>query len=158
MASLSEVLAGGVEASVASVSAGAGVGRSTFYTHFTSLEDLVDFAIGLLFSDLAPIDHERRSARSLSRLEISRMGLNELLDALLGNQLLVAFAANSPASERLRTHLVEAMATSLQSAILVERPGASETFVTITSRYIAAGVIAVVIEALEEPRRFTRDE
>lgn len=157
-AALTDVLNAGTEASVASVSAAAGVGRSTFYTHFTSLDELIDFAIVALFADLAPLDHERRSSRALGRLEITQIGLSELLDGLLGNQALLALAAASPASERLRTHLIATMASSLRNTILAERPLASDAFVEITSQYIASGVIAVTLDAIERPDRFDRAE
>ncbi len=157
-AAVGSVLGAGAEVSVASVSAAAGVGRSTFYTHFTSLDDLLDFAIDSLFADIGPLDHARRTAGALGRLEITRIGLAELLAAFLDNQALLVFATSSPATERMRTHLVAAMKASLRQTILVERPEASEAFLEITSTYIASGVIAVVVDAIERPDGIDRDE
>ncbi|GAB3616888.1 hypothetical protein GCM10027416_14450 [Okibacterium endophyticum] len=155
---LTAALDAGEPAGVASVCARAEVGRSTFYTHFATLDELVEFAIDDLFTDLAPIDRARRESHSLSRTEITRIGLAELIGSVLGSRAILAYASRQPGREQLRNRLIVDMSRSLRGTILAERADASESFISIASEYVAGGVISVLLRLVENPEDYDHDE
>ena len=158
-AAVGSVLGAGAEVSVASVSAAAGVGREYV---------------------LHPLHLARRPARFCDRLTVrrhrsarpreanggrTRQARNHPHRTPLSCSRPFSTIRRSSCSRRARPqqsecgpHLVAAMKASLRQTILVERPEASEAFLEITSTYIASGVIAVVVDAIERPDGIDRDE
>lgn len=145
-------------ASVGDIVARAGVSRSTFYTHFANVEELAVAAISDVFADLAPVDIDRRSRHELSRAEITRQGLGELLDALIEQRPLLLLAVNGAAAAAVREHFVDAMADTLTATIRVERPNASEAIINATAQYIAAGVLRLLLRSAMRDAVTNRDE
>ncbi|WBU37579.1 TetR/AcrR family transcriptional regulator [Homoserinibacter sp. YIM 151385] len=135
--------------SVADLVSRSGVSRSTFYTHFANVDELALAATADLFADLAPIDVDRRAEHRLSRAEITRRGLGELLDALLANRHLLALAAEGPSAAGVRERFVDQMAASLGETIRIERPDAAEAEIEAASQYIAAGTLRLLLRSVE---------
>lgn len=138
--------------SVAAVCARAGVGRSTFYTHFATVGDVVVHVVDTMFDELGLRDVSRRTGQSIERGAITRTGLSELLDAFQSRRGWFRYALSAPGAERLRERFVDEMSASLRWTILAERPDASEEFVSTAGEYIAGGVLSVVLGRLGEGR------
>jgi AcrR family transcriptional regulator len=140
---------------VAAVCARAGIARSTFYTHFATIEDVVVHVVDTMFDELGPRDVTRRTEHTMGRAAITRIGLTELLGAFRDRQHWFLHALSAPATERVRSRLVEEMSTSLRGTILAERPGATNAFIHTASGYIAGGVLTVLLGWLNEQQRPT---
>lgn len=138
--------------SVAAVCARAGVGRSTFYTHFATVGDVVVHVVDTMFDELGLRDVSRRTGQSMERRAITRTGLSELLDAFQSRRRWFRYALSAPGAERLRERFVDEMSASLRWTILAERPDASEEFVSTAGEYIAGGVLSVVLGRLGDGR------
>jgi AcrR family transcriptional regulator len=139
--------------SVAAICTRAGIGRSTFYTHFATVGDVVVHVVDRMFDDLGPRDVSRRTGQVMARATITRTGLTELLDAFHSRRRWFLYALSAPATERVRERLVDEMSASLRGTILAERPDAPEAFVRTASGYIAGGVLSVLLEWLDAPDR-----
>lgn len=144
--------------SVAAVCARAGIGRSTFYTHFATIEDVVVHVVDTMFDELGPRDVTRRTEHTMARAAITRTGLAELLDAFRERRRWFLHTLSAPATERVRGRLVAEMSTSLRGTILAERPDSTDAFVHTASGYIAGGVLSVLLDWLDDPRGRTDDD
>lgn len=144
--------------SVAAVCARAGIGRSTFYTHFATIEDVVVHVVDTMFDELGPRDVTRRTEHTMARAAITQTGLAELLEAFRKRRRWFLHALSAPATERVRGRLVEEMSTSLRGTILAERPDSTDTFVHTASGYITGGVLSVLLDWLDDPRGRTDDD
>lgn len=149
---LGALLASGDAVSVASVCTRAGVGRSTFYTHFGTVADVVVHVVDAMFDELGPRDVTRRTEQTMPRSAITAIGLREVLDALSARRPFFLYAVSAPATERVRERFVEEMARSMRGTILAERPEAGEEFVRSAGEYLAGGVLAVLLGWLADPR------
>ncbi|MDR6867436.1 AcrR family transcriptional regulator [Microbacterium resistens] len=123
------------------------VARSTFYTHFASLDDLAESLLGEIFDTLFALDVTRRRAGALTRAEIYDIGLAALVDAVMGKReiFLWAFGETSQTTGRLLTRLTK----DLRDTIRAERGDASESFLDIAGDYIAAGFVYAIARWME---------
>lgn len=141
---LDALLAVDANASVAAICARAGVGRSTFYTHFATVSDVVIFVVDAMFDDLGPRDVERRAAQRMTRSAITEIGMRELMAAMEARRGFFRYAESAPAAERVRERLTHEMAHSLRGTIMAERPDASGEFIETACEFIAGGVMATL--------------
>jgi AcrR family transcriptional regulator len=144
--------------SVASLSERAGIGRSTFYTHFGTVEELCLYAIDRTFAELSPLDVERRRARESDPAEITKLGLGELLDQIAEQTGILALLSSGSTQWTIRGRFVSLMAASLRDTLLAERPDATEEFLRLAGEYIAGGVLRVFLDWLDDPRGLTRQQ
>ncbi|WP_420366079.1 hypothetical protein AAEP80_04260 [Curtobacterium sp. L3-7] len=158
VAALDALLEAGEAVSVAAVCTRAGVGRSTFYTHFATVGDVVVYVVDTMFDEIGPRDVSRRTGQVMARAAITRTGLEELLAAFRLHRRYLLYAVSAPATERVREHLVEEMSASLRRTILTERPDASDEFLDTAGEYIAGGVLSVLLGWLESPRGRSDDD
>jgi AcrR family transcriptional regulator len=149
---LNEVLTEHRPVSVAAVCTRAGIGRSTFYTHFATVGDVVAHVVDTMFDELARRDVERRTEHSMPRTAITRLGMHELLEAVTERKHFFLYALSAPTTERVREHLVQEMAQSLRGTILAERPDASALYLGTVAEYIAGGVVGILLGYVEDPR------
>lgn len=147
---LDALLATGDAVSVGEVCARAGVGRSTFYTHFATVGDVVVHVVDGIFDELSARDVFRRTTHAMQRDTITRTGLRELLDAFRDRRLWFRYALSAPATERVRERLTDEMSVSLRRTIRAERPDAPEAFIRTSSEYITGGVFGVLLGWLDD--------
>ncbi len=141
---LGELLSSGRNVSVSAVCAAAGVGRSTFYTHFADIGDIVVRVVDGIFDDIGRRDVARRSERAMGRRLITETGIAELLQALRGRREFFVYALSAPATERLRERLVADATAGLGHSIEAERPDATPEFIAAASNFLAGGVVGIL--------------
>lgn len=146
------------EVSVVEIANRAEVGRSTFYTHFATVEDLAVFVVDEILAALAPLDVQRRTRRDLSRAEITRLGLGELIDNFSTEREVLIFAAHSTSAVAVRERFVRDLAASMEQTMLAEMPDLDDTALTLSTEFVAAGVIHVALAWLTEPGTATRQQ
>ncbi|WP_424449399.1 TetR/AcrR family transcriptional regulator [Microbacterium arborescens] len=141
---LGDLLSSEQDVSVSAVCAAAGVGRSTFYTHFADIGDIVVRVVDGIFDDIGRRDVARRSERSMGRRLITETGIAELLRALRLRREFFVYALSAPATERLRERLIEDAAVGLGQSIRAERPDATAEFIGAASNFLAGGIIGIL--------------
>lgn len=151
---LGEAIAAGGAVSVASVAARAGVGRSTFYTHFSTLDDVVVYAIDEVFDEVSQHDVLRRREGKLTRRELAELGASELFETLGASRALLSFAAAAPAGARLRERLLGVVRTGLRPALRDARPDADEDFLRTAEDFLASGLSDLLLSRVDDPRGF----
>lgn len=149
VAALDELLGLDEPVSVAAVCARAGVARSTSYTHFATVGDVVVQVVDALYFELGARDVSRRSDATLTRAAITRVGLRELLGALRERRRFFLYAVSAPAAERVRERLVAELAQSVRRTLLAERPGLDEAYLRTAGDFLAGGVLSVLLGELE---------
>ncbi|MCS5723418.1 TetR/AcrR family transcriptional regulator [Herbiconiux sp. CPCC 203407] len=137
--------------SVAAICTRANVGRSTFYTHFATVGDVAVAAVDQLFDSLTAKDIERREESSLSRSEIVRIGLADLLRGAVEERPFFLYALAAPAAERVRERFASDLASSLQHTIRAERPSASEAFYRTAADFTAHGAVGALLDWVADP-------
>jgi AcrR family transcriptional regulator len=158
VAALDEVLANDEPVSVAAVCARAGIARSTFYTHFATVGDVVVHVVDSMFDDLSRLDITRRIEHAMPRAAITRLGLRELLGAIVTRRRFFLYAVSAPAAERVRERLVQEMAQSLRGTILAERPNVTGLYLETVGDFIAGGVVGILLGYLEDARGRNAEE
>lgn len=156
-----DILESGQPVTVASISRKAGVGRSTFYTHFSSTDEVIGALVDQMFDDLGMQDEAWRNDPSRLRSEITRIGLASLIEVIRSARTYLAGAAAGSAgagTTRVRERLTEVMEASLRSTILAERPNADEGYLKTVAAFIAGGVLGTVLGWFEDPRGRTEPQ
>lgn len=144
--------------SVVAISNRAGVGRSTFYTHFATVEDLAIFVIDEILDVLAPLDVRRRSRRDLGRADITRLGLAELVDSLAAQREVLVYATRTTSASAVRERFVDELARSMEKTMLAEMPDLGQTELRLSTEFVAAGVIHVTLSWLAGQSNATREQ
>ncbi|MET0590407.1 MAG: TetR/AcrR family transcriptional regulator [Naasia sp.] len=152
VAALGELLTAGDPISVPSICARAEVGRSTFYTHFATINDVVFSVVDAIFDDLGRRDSMRRSGRTMPRRLVTELGVHELFEELAARRAFFVYALSAPAAMRLRDRFTSAVAASVRRSVLAERPDADEMFVRTASHFIAGGFVGVLLGWIDEER------
>jgi AcrR family transcriptional regulator len=111
--------------SVSSLTQAAGVNRTSFYSHFSSPEDLAIHALSELFDVVANADIAMRGEHSVSAAEASRRALQDI----------VSFVA-AP--------------TVVSLERMDNRPAGADP--RVTARFLAGGVLGVIGAWLADPR------
>lgn len=145
------------EPSVVAIASRAGVGRSTFYTHFATVDDLVVFVVDEILEALSPIDVRRRSTQELSRDEITRLGLDELIENLTAERDVLLYATRT-SEPVVRDRLVAELAHSLEGTIHTEAPGLTGPRLRLSTEFVAAGLMHVALGWIAEPGSASRED
>ncbi|MEV7694786.1 hypothetical protein AB0N73_15775 [Microbacterium sp. NPDC089189] len=148
---LDELLESGETVSVAAVCAKAGVGRSTFYTHFAAISDIVVYVVDEIFDDISRRDVRRRTVPAADRRTITELGVRELLRAIDARQRFFVYAVSAAATDRIRERVAQDMTSGVRASILAERPDASDHFVQTASDYIAGGLLGILVGWMTRP-------
>lgn len=146
-----ELLESDTPVTVAEICAQAGVGRSTFYTHFATVGDVAVAAVDGLFEEITLEDIERRTTSALSRSVIVRMGIEKLLQAVVEERAFFLYALAAPATERVRERFVIDLASSLQGTLRAEQSNTSQAFYRTASVFTASGAVGALLDWLAEP-------
>lgn len=151
IAACRELLESDRQVTVAAVCTRAGVGRSTFYTHFATVGDVAVAAVDRLFDSLVADDIARRTASGLERSVIVRAGLTDLLRAVIAERAFFLYALSAPATEHVRDRFVADLAVGLRATIRTERPDATEAFLRTAADFTANGAVGALLDWLADP-------
>jgi AcrR family transcriptional regulator len=140
-----ESLAAGDESiTVAAIVRTAGIGRSSFYTHFSGIDELAVTVLSGVFQAIGLEDVELRRHRIVSGAEAARLAQVRLVSHLVQHRALYASMLALPFTSAVFTQAVDSYATQVQAtiALLPEiPPGLSPEAVAI---YTASGSLGLL--------------
>lgn len=144
------------DVSALAVCRAAGVARSTFYTHYETIEDLAVASIADAFAVTSSLDVQRRMLRAASSREITRAGLTRMI-AILEEQRAMVLATKRLASRAaILERLVTEVSRAVRAAIRAEDPALGEPAFTTLTDFVAAGVVHASLGWLERDDRDPR--
>ena len=130
--------------SVASLTRAAGVNRTSFYSHFSSPEDLAIHALSELFDVVSAADIVMRSEHSVPAAEASRRALRDIAWFVYERRESYARVLGPGAAPRLVQAVTEAFTERTVASLerIDTRPPGAD--VEVTARYLAGGVLGVI--------------
>lgn len=126
-----------------------GVARSTFYTHFATVDDLAVFTITGGFADLSAVDVALRSAHAQDRRAITRAGLEPLVDGLERARPDLAYAMRIGSRAAVLERLVAQVAHHTRHTIDTEYPDRTEEERALTTEFVSAATVHTVLRWLD---------
>jgi AcrR family transcriptional regulator len=145
--------------SVAALTRAAGVNRTSFYSHFSSPEDLALHALSDLFDVVVNADIVMRAEHSVTAEEASRRALRDLVRFTFERRETYARVLGPGAPAGLPQAVAEAFAerTVLSLENVGSRPPGADA--RVTARFLAGGVLSVLGAWLSDARNLrTPDE
>jgi AcrR family transcriptional regulator len=140
-----ETLAAGDDPiTVAAIVRTAGIGRSSFYTHFSGIDELAVVVLSAAFEAIGAEDVELRRHRVVSGAEAARVAQVRLVGHLVQHRALYASMLALPFTSSVYTRAVEAYAVQVRAtiALLPEIPhGLSADAVAV---YTASGSLGLL--------------
>ena len=136
--------AGDQPISVAAIVRAAGIGRSSFYTHFSGIDELAVTVLSGVFQAIGAEDVELRRHRIVSGAEAARVAQVRLVGHLVQHRALYASMLALPFTSTVYTQAVEGYAAQVRAtiALLPEVPhGISADAVAI---YTASGSLGLL--------------
>jgi AcrR family transcriptional regulator len=130
--------------SVAALTRAAGVNRTSFYSHFSSPEDLAIHALSELLDVVGEADIIRRSEHAVPAEEASRQALRDIVDFVSERRESYARVLGPGAAPRLVRAVTDAFAERTAASLgRIENcpPGAD---LRVTARFLAGGVLGVI--------------
>lgn len=127
----------------------AGVGRSTFYTHFASVEDLAIATITASFEPIATADTDRRRAHSDERRAIARDGLSALIESIERTRSVLDYTVQIGSRAAVLDRLIEEFAHYTRETIAVEYDHLDAARRDIVTEYVSAGTAHTVLQWVE---------
>jgi AcrR family transcriptional regulator len=138
--------------SVSSLTQAAGVNRTSFYSHFSSPEDLAIHALSDLFEVVGNADIAMRGEHSVPAAEASRRALRDIVSFVGQRRESYARVLGPGAPPRLLREVTEAFAarTVVSLERMDNRPSVADP--RVTARFLAGGVLGVIGAWLADPR------
>jgi AcrR family transcriptional regulator len=138
--------------SVAALTRAAGVNRTSFYSHFSSPEDLAIHALRDLFDVVVNADIVLRAGHSVPAEEASRRALHDIVRFTAERREAYARVLGPGAPPGLLRAVAEAFTERTVASLdrLDSRP--PEADVRVTARFLAGGVLSVLGAWLSDPR------
>jgi AcrR family transcriptional regulator len=125
--------------SVSWICARSGVGRSTFYTHFATVDALAVHAITREFDSLGDQDRSQRAASGHDRRAITLANLGLLVDALERARAETAYAIGIGSRDAVAAGIAAEIARTTRATIATERPDLDDESLDLASVYVGAG-------------------
>ena len=148
---LEELLEQGAFPTVAGLCDQAGIGRSTFYVHFSAVDDVFVFVMDGIIDEISRRDLQRRRGSSSPRSTLTVQALTELLEALERNRDFLLSRPSTSAEERLHEHLSAQVAGNLDNVIREEQPDLPSSTLRTISDFIAGGILHAMLGWLAQP-------
>lgn len=138
--------------SVSALARAAGVNRTSFYSHFSSPEDLAIHALSELFDVVGNADIVMRSQHSVSGTEASRRALRDIVGFVAERRASYARLLGTGAAPQLVQAVTEAFTERTVEALerMDVRPPDADP--VITARFLAGGVLGVIGDWLSGPQ------
>lgn len=127
--------------SVSWICAQAGVARSTFYTHFATVEDLAVNAIAQAFAQTSVEDLARRSAAEVDRRTITRLGLESLAVAFEVSRGDIGYAMELGLRAAVVDRLVMDFTKLTRKTVALEVGSVSDASLDLMAQFIGGGTV-----------------
>jgi AcrR family transcriptional regulator len=130
--------------SVAALTRAAGVNRTSFYSHFSSPEDLAIHALSELFDVVGEADILMRAEHSVPAGEASRRALHDIVSFVYERRDSYARVLGPGAAPRLLQAVTDAFTERTVASLerIVTRPPGAD--VRVSARFLAGGVLGVI--------------
>ena len=138
--------------SVTAICRAASVGRSTFYTHFATVEEVALAAIEGAFASPAPGIVTQRTAHDDSAEAVTRNGFAAVVDNLDRSRALVQFMIRSGSRAAMQDWLTDRVADVVEPILRAARPETTPDELRTLSLWMAAGTVRVAIDWVETSR------
>lgn len=136
----------------------AGVGRSTFYTHFASVEELAIATITAGFEPISSSDTDRRRARSEDRRRIAEDGLISIIEDIERTREVLEYTVRIGSRAAVLDRLIEQFALHTRETIALEYGDLDAPRLEIINQFVSAGTAHTVLHWLEGKSRLDRSE
>ncbi len=147
------------ELSVSSLARAAGINRTSFYSHFSSPEDLAIHALSELFDVVGDADIVRRAAHSVPAAEANRQALRDIVHFVYERRDSYARVLGPGAAPRLVRAVSEAFTERTVASLerIDSRPAKADP--RVTARFLAGGVLGVIGAWLaDQPSQWSPDQ
>lgn len=151
------IASGATSVTVTGLCKEAQVGRSTFYAHFRTVEDLIVGRLADIFVEGAEWDREHRRSKNEIADEITRSGLTVTVQRLQALRPLVAYATATDSRATLEYQLTSAVAEQMLPSIS-DITGGNETLIAMRANFLAAGLVRVTLAELDRPVDVARSD
>jgi len=144
--------------SVSSLTRVAGVNRTSFYSHFSSPEDLAIHALGELFDVVGDADIARRAAHALAA-EASRQALRDIVGFIYERRDSYARLLEPGAAPRLVRAVTDVYTERTVASLerIDSRPAGADP--RVTARFLAGGILGVIGAWLaDQPSQWSPDQ
>src|ERR1700729_2080914 len=137
--------------SVSSLAQAAGVNRTSFYSHFSSPEDLAIHALSELFDVVGNADIVMRGEHSVPATEASRRALRDIVHFVWERRASYARVLGPGAAPQLLRAVTDAFTERTVVALehMDARPAGADP--QVTARFLAGGVLGVIGAWLADP-------
>jgi len=130
--------------SVSDVVRQAGISRSSFYVHFSNLDELAVSALQLEFHAIGTAGMDLRREGLLSGRETARIGYRRLVSHLLAHDSLYSSVLGLPLSWQAYEAAVSAYAEELLPTIVTLPSVPPDIIPAVAARYLAAGSLMII--------------
>jgi AcrR family transcriptional regulator len=137
---------------VAAICSIGGVTRSTFYSHFSSVDDLVVKAVSDAIESISAADASRRMEGGTVPLESTRIVLREIAEQLRAQPALFGWALSRAGAETSR-RISDNVAAQTRRTIHAIATVPDDVDVDLTAQFLAGGVLNVIRASLLSPGR-----
>jgi AcrR family transcriptional regulator len=144
--------------SVASLARAAGINRTSFYSHFSSPEDLAIHALSELLEVVGDTDILLRAEHSVPAEEATRRALRDIAQFVWERRDTYARVLGPGAAPRLLTTLADAFTRRTVTTLAPAQARPAGADLELTARFLAAGLLGVLGSWLSEPSRWSPDE
>ncbi|WP_053351596.1 hypothetical protein [Leucobacter musarum] len=127
-----------------------GVGRSTYYTHFATVDELAAEAITDALSEISETDIARRTGVHSRRDLITRDGLRRLIAELERARPLLDYAFTIGSRAQIFEHLVTRFEALTRRTVEAEFQGADDATISITTSFVSAGTVHALLRWLSD--------
>lgn len=134
------------------------VGRSTFYTHFASVDELAIAAITADFGSISDQDISHRRSSSADRRRIARDGLLALIHSLDASRSLVDYAVRVGSHADVLAGLIATFVEHIHATVALEYSSRSPEHKALIEEYVGAGTAHVLLSWLNDPSPLAPDE
>jgi len=144
--------------SVSDVVRRAGISRSSFYVHFSSLDELAVSVLRQEFTAIGAAGIDLRREGLVSRLEAARIGYQRLVAHLVAHDSLYSSVLGLPLSWQAYDAAVSAYAEELLQTIVGLPHVPAEVVPEVAARYLAGGALTIISSWIRADIRISDDD
>lgn len=127
----------------------AGVGRSTFYTHFSAVEDLAAYVVTSGFDELAEEDMRARTS-GVSGTDAAHAGLARVVAMLADQRPVIEYSFAEGSRSAVVANMVSWFALYTRDTVVAAYSGHDDAQIDLIAEFVSAGVVHAALLALEQ--------